>query len=40
VTDANGGTVAFSVISRGLDKTIAAAVEDEIVRVLAASDVV
>ena len=39
VTDANGATVAFSVMSRGLDKTIAASIEDEIVRILAAADI-
>lgn len=35
ITDASGTTVAFSVISRGLDKAIAAAIEDEVVRILA-----
>jgi D-alanyl-D-alanine carboxypeptidase/D-alanyl-D-alanine-endopeptidase (penicillin-binding protein 4) len=39
VTDANGATVAFSVMSRGLDKTVAASIEDEIVRILAAADI-
>ena len=35
ITDASGTTVAFSVISRDLDKTTAAAIEDEVVRILA-----
>ena len=35
----NGSTVAFSVMSRGLDKATAASIEDEIVRILAAADV-
>lgn len=39
VTDADGSTVAFSVMSRGLDKSTAASIEDEIVRILAAADV-
>jgi serine-type D-Ala-D-Ala carboxypeptidase/endopeptidase (penicillin-binding protein 4) len=39
VTGADGSTVAFSVMSRGLDKSTAAAIEDEIVRIIAAADV-
>ncbi|HEX7247783.1 MAG TPA: D-alanyl-D-alanine carboxypeptidase [Actinomycetota bacterium] len=39
VTDANGSTVAFSVMSRGLDKATAASIEDEIVRILADADI-
>lgn len=39
VTDASGATLAFSVISRGLDKTTAIEIEDEIVRILAAARV-
>ncbi|HVF07860.1 MAG TPA: D-alanyl-D-alanine carboxypeptidase, partial [Actinomycetota bacterium] len=39
VTDADGTTVVFSVISRGVDKATAASIEDEIVRILAAADV-
>lgn len=35
VTDANGSRVAFSVISHGLDKANAVAIEDAIVRALA-----
>jgi D-alanyl-D-alanine carboxypeptidase len=35
VTDATGARVAFSVISRGLDKGTAIAIEDAIVRALA-----
>ena len=37
VTDAGGTRVAFSVISRGLEKTTAIAIEDAIVRALAGS---
>jgi D-alanyl-D-alanine carboxypeptidase/D-alanyl-D-alanine-endopeptidase (penicillin-binding protein 4) len=40
VTDAGGARVAFSVISRGLDKSTAIAIEDTIVRTLARSRVV
>jgi len=39
VTDASGETLAFSVISRGLDKTTAIEIEDAIVRILAAARV-
>ena len=39
VTDASGETLAFSVISRGLDKTTAIEIEDEVVRILAAARV-
>ncbi|MEX1264333.1 MAG: D-alanyl-D-alanine carboxypeptidase [Actinomycetota bacterium] len=39
VTDAGGDTVAFAVISRGLDKTTAIEIEDEVVRILAGADV-
>ena len=35
ITDASGTAVAFSVISRDLDKATAAAIEDEVVRILA-----
>jgi D-alanyl-D-alanine carboxypeptidase/D-alanyl-D-alanine-endopeptidase (penicillin-binding protein 4) len=39
VTDASGATLAFSVISRGLDKATASQIEDEVVRILAAARV-
>jgi D-alanyl-D-alanine carboxypeptidase len=39
VTDASGSPVAFAVISRGIDKTAAIAIEDEIVRILVGSRV-
>jgi D-alanyl-D-alanine carboxypeptidase len=39
VSDASGSPVAFAVISRGIDKTAAIAIEDEIVRILAGSRV-
>jgi D-alanyl-D-alanine carboxypeptidase/D-alanyl-D-alanine-endopeptidase (penicillin-binding protein 4) len=39
VTDASGSPVAFAIISRGVDKTSAVAIEDEIVRILARSRV-
>jgi D-alanyl-D-alanine carboxypeptidase/D-alanyl-D-alanine-endopeptidase (penicillin-binding protein 4) len=39
VTDAGGARIAFSVISRGLDKSTAIAIEDAIVRALAGSRV-
>ncbi len=37
VTDAGGTKIAFSVISRDLDKTTASAIEDEVVHILAAA---
>ena len=39
VTDADGGSVVFSVISRGLDKGVAIRIEDAIVRTLAAASI-
>jgi len=39
VTDAAGDQVVFSVISRGLDKTTASAIEDEVVRILAGAGI-
>jgi D-alanyl-D-alanine carboxypeptidase/D-alanyl-D-alanine-endopeptidase (penicillin-binding protein 4) len=39
VTDAGGARIAFSVISRGLDKSTAIAIEDAVVRALAGSRV-
>jgi hypothetical protein len=39
VTDGGGDTVAFAVISRGIDKSSASRIEDEIVRVLAGAHV-
>jgi len=39
VTDASGGAVAFVLISRGIDKSAATAIEEEVVRILAGSRV-
>jgi serine-type D-Ala-D-Ala carboxypeptidase/endopeptidase (penicillin-binding protein 4) len=39
VTDASGSPVAFALISRGVGKTTATAIEDEVVRILAGSRV-